>query len=136
MRQIIIIAFFFTVTLGLGSAFNLPKTPFITACQKPYAKTAPGFPLSQQQDAEDGVVELGETISKENEKKQEGITAPFLSQGEIADNVLNPDLSDPKQTRVIIYIILSLVPVLFLVPLILGSRDFIPADMLPPVEIQ
>jgi len=29
---------------------------------------------------------------------------------------------DPKQTRVIIYIILSLIPVLFLVPLMLGSR--------------
>ena len=61
--------------------------------------------------------------------------APFLSQGEISEEALNPDLSDPKQTRVIIYIILSLIPVLFLIPLMLGSRDLIPLDALPPVEM-
>ena len=64
-------------------------------------------------------------------------TAPFLSQGELSDdpNLLSPDLSDAKQTRVIIYIILTLLPVLFLVPLMIGSRDLIPLDALPPVEI-
>uniref|UniRef100_A0A7S0FG54 Transmembrane protein n=1 Tax=Minutocellus polymorphus TaxID=265543 RepID=A0A7S0FG54_9STRA len=62
--------------------------------------------------------------------------APFLSQGEISmEEALNPDLSDPKQTRVILYIILSLVPVLFLIPLMLGSRDLIPLDSLPPVDL-
>ena len=61
--------------------------------------------------------------------------APFLSQGEIDPQALNPDLSDPKQARVIIYILLSLLPVLFLVPFMLGSRDLIPLDALPPVEL-
>jgi hypothetical protein len=61
--------------------------------------------------------------------------APFLSQGEISPEALNPDLSDPKQTRVILYIIISLVPVLFLVPLMLGSRDLIPLESLPPVDL-
>jgi hypothetical protein len=59
--------------------------------------------------------------------------SPFLSQGEIDPEAMNPDLSDPKQARVIIYIILSLVPVLFLIPLMMiGSRDLIPLDALPP----
>lgn len=63
--------------------------------------------------------------------------APFLSQGELSDdpNLLSPDFSDAKQTRVIIYIILTLVPILFLVPLMIGSRDLIPLDALPPVEM-
>jgi hypothetical protein len=65
------------------------------------------------------------------------MAAPFLSQGELSTdpNLLNPDFNDPKQTRVIIYIILTLVPILFLVPLMIGSRDLIPLDALPPVEI-
>ena len=37
----------------------------------------------------------------------------FVGQG-------NPDFSDAKQTRVIIYTILSLLPVLFLIPFMLG----------------
>jgi len=63
--------------------------------------------------------------------------APFLSQGEMSDdpNLLNPDFNDAKQNRVIIYIVLSLIPVLFLIPLMLGSRDLIPLDMLPPVDL-
>ena len=63
--------------------------------------------------------------------------APFLSQGELSDdpNLLSPDFSDGKQSRVIIYIILTLVPILFLVPLMIGSRDLIPLDALPPVEL-
>ncbi|KAL7536272.1 hypothetical protein ACHAXR_010252 [Thalassiosira sp. AJA248-18] len=63
--------------------------------------------------------------------------APFLSQGELSDdpNLLSPDFKDAKQTRVIIYIILTLVPILFLVPLMIGSRDLIPLDTLPPVEM-
>ena len=64
-------------------------------------------------------------------------TAPFLSQGELSSdpNLLNPDFSDDKQNRVILYIILTLVPILFLVPLMIGSRDLIPLDVLPPVEL-
>jgi hypothetical protein len=44
-------------------------------------------------------------------------------------------LSDPKQARVIVYIVLSLLPVLFLIPFMLGSRDLIPLDDLPPVQL-
>ena len=91
---------------------------------------------------DDGVVELGDVGEPEGSSSSVGVTpepaqfaAPFLSQGEISEEALNPDLSDPKQTRVLIYIILSLVPVLFLIPLILGSRDLIPPEALPPVEM-
>ena len=87
---------------------------------------------------DDGVVELvddeEETTSTDPVVPQ-NTPAPFLSQGDISEEALNPDLSDPKQTRVIIYIILSLIPVLFLIPLMLGSRELIPLDTLPPVEI-
>jgi hypothetical protein len=64
-------------------------------------------------------------------------TAPFLSQGELSSDpkLLNPDFSDDKQNRVILYIILTLVPILFLVPLMIGSRDLIPLDILPSVEL-
>jgi len=84
-------------------------------------------------DLSDGVVELSDEASiEENDNKQ---VAPFLSQGDVSDDALKADLSDPKQVRVIIYIILSLIPVLFLIPLMLGSRDLIPMDALPPVEM-
>lgn len=79
-----------------------------------------------------------DTEPKAVEVKEEpkgGFSAPFLSQGEIDQEALNPDLSDPKQARVIIYIIISLLPVLFLIPLMLGSRDLIPLDELPPVQM-
>jgi len=88
----------------------------------------------------DGIVELVDDeatakSSSENTKTNEQAgAAPFLSQGDIQQEVLELS-NDPKQTRVIIYIILSLVPVLFLVPLMLGSRDLIPLDALPPVEL-
>ena len=93
----------------------------------------------------DGVVELGEspssisssstTDTKNSPGVMEQAVAPFLSQGEIDPQTLNPDLSDPKQARVIIYIILSLVPVLFLIPLMIGSRDLIPLDAVSPVQL-
>lgn len=63
------------------------------------------------------------------------VSAPFLSQGEIDPQALNPDFNDPKQARVIIYILLSLIPVLFLIPLMLSSRELIPLDSLPPVTL-
>jgi len=63
------------------------------------------------------------------------VSAPFLSQGKISEEAMDMNWNDPKQTRVMFYIILSLLPVLFLIPLMLGSRDLIPPDALPPVEI-
>ena len=68
-------------------------------------------------------------------EESKSVVAPFLSQGEINPEVMEMDWSDPKQTRVMIYIILSLLPVLFLIPLMLASRDLIPMEMLPPVDM-
>lgn len=79
----------------------------------------------------DGVVELVD----DDEKTVTKAVAPFMSQGEISEEGMEMDLSDPKQARVMFYIILSLLPVLFLIPLMLGSREMIPAEMLPPVEL-
>ena len=96
-----------------------------------------GFKLTLKAELDsntEGVVELLDEESPTT-VEQKAVAAPFLSQGEISDEALNPDLSDPKQTRVIIYIILSLIPVLFLIPLMLGSRDLIPLDALPPVDL-
>lgn len=99
-------------------------------------KTEHAFSLMMTWDdklSDDGVVELVDEDTKDEAPPAQ--IAPFLSQGEILEESLNPDLSDPKQTRVIIYIILSLLPVLFLIPLMLGSRDFIPMDAFPPVVL-
>jgi hypothetical protein len=81
---------------------------------------------------DDGIVELADEGTEESEEKQ---VAPFLSQGEVAEDAMEMDLSDPKQARVIIYIVLSLIPVLFLVPLMLGSRELIPLEAIPPVQM-
>ena len=85
------------------------------------------------------VVELtdddGDVVDgSQNEEQQSAVSAPFLSQGEILEESLQFS-NDPQQTRVIIYIIISLIPVLFLIPLMLGSRDLIPLDALPPVDV-
>ena len=47
------------------------------------------------------------------QQQQQQIAAPFLSQGELSDdpNLLSPDFNDAKQSRVIFYIILTLVPI-------------------------
>ena len=47
------------------------------------------------------------------QQQQQQIAAPFLSQGELSDdpNLLSPDFKDAKQSRVIFYIILTLVPI-------------------------
>lgn len=94
-----------------------------------------GIYFSQKPD--DEVVELADTEAEKplQANSKPNRVAPFISQGELADDVLNPDLSDPKQARVILYIVLSLLPVLFLIPLMIGSRDLIPMDALPPVQI-
>jgi len=91
---------------------------------------------------DDGVVELAADDDKEQQEQESTTSASasastgvtFLSQGEIDKETLILT-DDPKQTRVIIYIILSLIPVLFLIPLMLGSRDLIPLDALPPVGL-
>jgi len=95
-------------------------------------------------EGENQVVELVDDETEEqqaSESKTDDATtvavaaAPFLSQGEIAEESLTMDWKEPKQQRVVFYIILSLLPVLFLIPLMIGSRDLIPADLLPPVEL-
>lgn len=99
--------------------------------------------MSTNDNQNDGVVELADDDDDEQDTQQKQdeanvatstTAAPFLSQGEIEKEALELS-NDPKQTRVIIYIIISLVPVLFLIPLMLGSRDLIPLDGLPPVEL-
>uniref|UniRef100_A0A7S3V508 ER membrane protein complex subunit 10 n=1 Tax=Chaetoceros debilis TaxID=122233 RepID=A0A7S3V508_9STRA len=116
---------------GVNGVTGIATLPLTSKSIRPLNK----FKLCMSRD--DGVLELlddDEEILQSQKDKGSG-AAPFLSQGEISEEALNPDLSDPKQTRVIIYIILSLVPVLFLIPLMLGSRDLIPLDALPPVEM-
>ena len=114
---------FSLVVMSLATAFTTPTTRGL--CVRLVENK---LSLRAADERETGVVELVDDVDR-----TEKFVAPFLSQGEISEGVLNPDLSDPKQARVIIYIILSLVPVLFLIPLILGNRDFIPMDALPPV---
>jgi hypothetical protein len=94
-------------------------------------------PTSVTDDLQEGVVELSDSVvaAPPSTVPSSSAAAPFLSQGEIDPQALNPDLSDPKQARVIIYIILSLLPVLFLIPLMLGSRELIPLESLPPVPM-
>lgn len=80
---------------------------------------------------EEGIVELAEDTE---DKTLEAPVAPFLSQGEIDPDAMPSDLSDGKEVRVILYTVISLLPVLFLIPFMLGSRDML-ASMLPPVDI-
>jgi hypothetical protein len=92
--------------------------------------------LTETQTQDDGVVELVDEVedvkASVTKSSTPEVNAPFLSQGEILPEALNIDVSDPQQVKVIIYIILSLLPVLFLVPFMLGSRDLIP---LAPVDM-
>jgi hypothetical protein len=88
-----------------------------------------------------GVVELGDeeesdmTSDSQVKDLPNAVSGPlFISQGEVDPDTLNPDFSNAKQTRVVLYTILSLLPVLLLIPFMLG-RDFIPADVLPPVDM-
>mmetsp|Transcript_23187 Transcript_23187/g.32661 ORF Transcript_23187/g.32661 Transcript_23187/m.32661 type:complete len:166 (-) Transcript_23187:87-584(-) len=128
----------------------LPRGPKVVksafALQKPNPVLNTNLHLSSSRkimrnmaETDEGVVELvdeeEEVLAQKSVSISSNAAAPFLSQGEISDEALNPDLSDPKQTRVIIYIVISLIPVLFLIPLMLGSRDLIPLDALPPVEL-
>ena len=64
-----------------------------------------------------GVIDLTDEDEEEvvavSTPQQQSPAAPFLSQGELSDdpNLLNPDFNDAKQSRVIFYIILTLVPI-------------------------
>ena len=120
-----LLALFVIVATSLTNAFTIPTSQGYAIC---HVKRTWSLRFAEERD--EGVVELGDDA-----EPTEKAVAPFLSQGEIVQGALNPDLSDPKQARVIIYIIMSLVPVLFLIPLILGNRDFIPMESLPPVVL-
>ncbi len=89
---------------------------------------------SQREETAEGIVELAEETTTESSAVRS--KPKFMSQSnELAEDVLKPNFSDPKQTRVILYLILSLAPVIMLIPLMIGSRDFIPPEALPPVPM-
>mmetsp|Transcript_15652 Transcript_15652/g.33078 ORF Transcript_15652/g.33078 Transcript_15652/m.33078 type:complete len:158 (+) Transcript_15652:230-703(+) len=126
------------------SAFTTPLTsvhPAQTTRNNYYRSITP-LASSPEDNNNMGVIDLTDDDEDDQSTATASVTntntaAPFLSQGELSDdpNLLSPDFKDAKQTRVIIYIILTLVPILFLVPLMIGSRDLIPLDALPPVEM-
>lgn len=123
-----------------ADAFHAPASPMTASFGLHLKKTTTFHNVlkmasSEEESKNSGVMELVDDEEERPRAETTSPVAPFLSQGEIAPDALNPDLSDPKNTRVIIYIIVSLLPVLFLIPLMLGSRDLIPAEMLPPVEL-
>lgn len=92
------------------------------------------FMTTERKTETNDVVELSDDTDDSAPVEQKQV-APFISQGEIDPDAMNPNLSDAKEARVIIYMIISLLPVLFLIPLMIGSRDLIPADWLPPVDM-
>mmetsp|Transcript_10172 Transcript_10172/g.19596 ORF Transcript_10172/g.19596 Transcript_10172/m.19596 type:complete len:147 (-) Transcript_10172:211-651(-) len=116
-----------------------------TARRSKWMRSAQEDESSSKSSGGGGVVELGDNNNNNDDddgesKDEQGdipkaVSGPlFISQGEVDPDTLNPDFSNAKQTRVVLYTILSLLPVLFLIPFMLG-RDFIPADQLPPVEM-
>ena len=114
------------IYISTGTKF---RWPVVLSAEENNSKSDESASLQEQ-----GVVELpvgGSTAESPPSK----VVPTFLSQGDIDPETLSPDMSDPKQARVIIYIILSLIPVLFLIPFMLGSRDLIPLDALPPVDL-
>eukprot|EP00529_Nitzschia_sp_RCC80_P035749 CAMPEP_0113467618 /NCGR_PEP_ID=MMETSP0014_2-20120614/14907_1 /TAXON_ID=2857 /ORGANISM="Nitzschia sp." /LENGTH=176 /DNA_ID=CAMNT_0000359931 /DNA_START=611 /DNA_END=1141 /DNA_ORIENTATION=+ /assembly_acc=CAM_ASM_000159 len=129
-----------TNTIIVGAKHRRTSMPVSTSKRCLERLLSPSFMTLQMSGTEeDGVVELADTSSDDDDeltkKEEPTAVAPFLSQGEISEEAMEMDWKDPKQARVMFYIILSLIPVLFLIPLMLGSREMIPADMLPPVEI-
>jgi hypothetical protein len=129
-RSMFLVAFLFLSTAYYSAGFS--PLSVVTRPRAVSSHKWHNLYMSDKKLQDDGVVELVDGDEKPKETAQ---VAPFFSQGELAEGVLNPDLSDPKQARVIIYMIISLVPVLFLIPLMIGSRDLIPLDALPPVEL-
>lgn len=136
LLQISPIAAFTTTTLNASPLKSLHSASCNTN------RISLSLAASQEDNSNSGVIDLTDDDDDDDAPavavaEQASPAAPFLSQGELSDdpNLLSPDFSDAKQTRVIIYIILTLVPVLFLIPLMIGSRDLIPLDALPPVEM-
>ena len=127
--------------MTLSFAFTIPQ-PILGASHRSERSLSndnyrPLF-MAQTEGGDNEVVELVDDEAEEPQAASDSkavATAPFLSQGEISEEAMEMDWNDPKQQRVMFYIILSLLPVLFLIPLMLGSRDLIPADVLPPVEM-
>jgi hypothetical protein len=130
----------------ITSAFTSSLTPMVyqrlsSPCSRPLFLGRASSALFMADNNDGQVVELADddeitTAVEELQSAPEAkVVAPFLSQGEISEEAMEMDWSDPKQQRVMFYIILSLIPVLFLIPLMLGSRDLIPIDALPPVEL-
>ena len=138
----------------IGVTTTLTSTAF-TPVSSRVVRSWSTFRSAEQQDTPPpnaGVVELGDDDDDDDNNQDESsnvaaaatttqgdlpqaVRGPlFISQGEVDPDTLTPDFSDAKQTRVVIYTILSLLPVLFLIPFMLG-RDFIPLDQLPPVEL-
>ena len=127
------------ICISGASAFVAPSSRGVL--QSTHTQTHHKIILSSNNNDNLGVIDLTDDDDEEDttavaKTTQQQQAAPFLSQGELSDdpNLLNPDFNDAKQSRVIFYIILTLVPSLFLVPLMIGSRDLIPLDSLPPVE--
>jgi len=117
-----------------GNAGLLLKTKRLCPSRTPWSSK---LFLSSDDNQDDGVIELGDDVQTDQpdqEVESSAIPPLFISQGEIDEDALKIDLSDGKQTRVILYVIVSLLPVLFLIPLMLG-RDLVPLESLPPVEI-
>jgi len=91
--------------------------------------------IQEQQQSNNNVVATTKTSEEKPATTAAAAVAPFLSQNEISEESMEINWNDPKQTRVMFYIILSLIPVLFLIPLMIGSRDLIPQDALPPIVL-
>lgn len=147
------------LTVATVIVVSISQTRLISAFTIPQPTAATGYSMQRRRTSKNGflietlsmvnldvnegtsnnqVVELvdnDDDITSRETKLTEDVAAPFLSQGEISEEAMEMNWNDPKQTRVIFYIILSLLPVLFLVPLMLGSRDLIPPEALPPVEL-
>lgn len=129
------------IVLGLTDAFTplqSPRRRMVTTTTRTAAEPKNEEPSTA---ATVGVVELGDDNDNDENGSETGDVSKavrsgplFISQGEVDPDSLNPDFSDAKQTRVVIYTILSLLPVLFLIPFMLG-RDFVPVDSLPPVDL-
>mmetsp|Transcript_22218 Transcript_22218/g.33351 ORF Transcript_22218/g.33351 Transcript_22218/m.33351 type:complete len:140 (-) Transcript_22218:215-634(-) len=130
---------FFIVCLGAANVLAFApqhNVAMLTRQHTNYELTRSTFLHMASSDNEDGSVsQVMELVDDEEEApKAAAAAAPFLSQGEILEESMSFS-NDPKQTRVIGYIVVSLLPVLFLIPLMLGSRDLIPLDALPPVDM-
>jgi hypothetical protein len=133
-----------TMQATISYAFITPQAATLwslNACTRKFSNDYCSPLFMAETEAENQVVELAddETEEQASESKTDDATAvsvaPFLSQGEISEEALTMDWNDPKQQRVMFYIILSLLPVLFLIPLMLGSRELLPPDLLPPIEL-